>query len=149
MESYCVSDVKLLKSGCEKFVEEFEDEAEFNPLVKCVTIASACNRYWRKKHVPRREVALQPVNGWRGCQSNQSQKARHWLTWHARRLGDETRIRHVDNGGEVRLSGMLVYGIRRDDSNRVRIQRVFLPRMSSLFSPSALQGIGEERRSHL
>ena len=110
MESYCVSDVKLLKAGCEKFVEEFEDEADFNPLVKCVTIASACNRYWRKKHVPRREVALQPVNGWRGCQSDQSQKARHWLTWHARRLGDETRIRHVDNGGEVRLSGMLVYG---------------------------------------
>ena len=110
MEAYCVSDVKLLKAGCEKFLEEFEDEAGFNPLIKCVAIASACNRYWRKKHVPPGLLALQPVNGWRGCQSNQSRKALDWLTWKARGLGDETRIRRMDNGGEMRLVGMLVDG---------------------------------------
>ena len=116
MEAYCVSDVKLLKAGCQKFCEEFEDEAGFNPFIRCVTIASACNRYWRKKHVSEGLVALQPVNGWRGCQTNQSRKALDWLTWKARGLGDETRIRHVDNGGETRLVGMLVDGY--DDATR-------------------------------
>ena len=110
MESYCVSDVKLLKAGCEKFVEEFDKEASFNPLVKCITIASACNRYWRKVHLEPDCVALQPVDGWSGMRSNQSQKALHWLKWTARHLGDETRIRHAFNGGEVRLHGMLVDG---------------------------------------
>ena len=112
MEAYCVSDVKLLKAGCEKFVDEFSEEAEFNPLVKCVTIASACNRYWRKKHVLHKLVAVQPPNGWKGCQTNQSWKARLWLKWCGRRLGGEgSTIRHVDNGGEARLSGMLVDGL--------------------------------------
>ena len=43
MEAYCVSDVKLLKAGCLKFQAEFEGHAEFKPMEKCVTIASACN----------------------------------------------------------------------------------------------------------
>ena len=116
MEAYCVSDVKLLKAGCRHFVTEFEAEAEFNPLVSCMTIASACNRYWRKKRTEPNSVALRPPNGWRGCQTNQSQKARHWLVWEARRLGDETRIRHVDNVGEVRVAGFLVDGF--DEATR-------------------------------
>ena len=43
MENYCISDVKLLKAGCEKFQGEFEAHAAFNPMEKCITIASACN----------------------------------------------------------------------------------------------------------
>ena len=48
MQMYCESDVKLLKAGCQKFVDEFKIEADFDPMQKCITIASACNRYWRK-----------------------------------------------------------------------------------------------------
>ena len=110
METYCISDIKLIKAECEKFEEEFADEAEFNPLVKCVTIASACNRYWRKKHVIYHTVALQPVNGWKSSQTNQSTKARLWLKWCNRQFEGGEPIRHVDNGGEARLSGMLVDG---------------------------------------
>ena len=110
MEAYCVSDVKLLKAGCMKFVEEFQEEAGFNPLIECITIASACNRYWRKKHLEPKCVAVEPINGWLGRRSNQSQKAIDWLKWSARQLGDETRIRSVDNGGEARVQGMLVDG---------------------------------------
>ena len=40
MEAYCV---KLLKAGCRKFREEFKQKADFDPMEKCVTIASACN----------------------------------------------------------------------------------------------------------
>ena len=46
---YCESDVKLLKEGCLKFMREFEEIARFNPLITSVTIASACNHFWRKE----------------------------------------------------------------------------------------------------
>ena len=45
---YCQSDVELLKKGCEAFVEKFSQEAHFNPFEKCMTIAAACNHYWRR-----------------------------------------------------------------------------------------------------
>ena len=34
MEEYCISDVKLLKAGCQKFQAEFYKEAEFHPMEK-------------------------------------------------------------------------------------------------------------------
>ena len=105
MEAYCESDVKLLKAGCRKFREEFKQKADFDPMEKCVTIASACNRFWRKKMVPRNKIASQPPQGY-GTRTNQSIKALKWLAWqeHLLRLqhpapGD--RIRTVRNGGEV------------------------------------------------
>ena len=114
MEAYCESDVKLLKAGCQQFVEEFKREADFDPMEKCITTASACNRYWRKCHLPKRSVAVQPPSGWKGAQTNQSFQARQWLAWRNHQLRQDVtapdRIRHVDNGGEVRLSGMLVDG---------------------------------------
>ena len=45
MEEYCISDVKLLKDACIAFQREFKRHGKFNPMEKCVTIASACNRY--------------------------------------------------------------------------------------------------------
>ena len=47
MEGYCKSDVALLQAGCEAFCKQFSDIAKFNPMAHCVTIASACNLYWR------------------------------------------------------------------------------------------------------
>ena len=114
MQKYCESDVKLLKAGCEKFVAEFEKEAKFDPMEKCSTIASACNRYWRKCHLKPKTLAVQPPNGWKGSQSNQASKARRWLSWCNFRLREtdteQDRIRYVDNGGEVRVSNLLVDG---------------------------------------
>ena len=114
MTKYCESDVKLLKAGCEKFVAEFEKEAKFDPMEKCITIASACNRYWRKCHLAPKTVAVQPPNGWKGSQTVHSFKARRWLSWCNFRLREmdteQDRIRYVDNGGEVRVSNLLVDG---------------------------------------
>ena len=115
MASYCESDVKLLKAGCAKFVQEFREAADFDPMEKCLTIASACNRYWRKVRLIPKSVAVEPFNGWKGLESRQSRVARQWLSYENVRLrgGDATRadaIRHAFNGGEVRISGMLVDG---------------------------------------
>lgn len=120
MERYCESDVKVLKAGCQAFVAEFQKEAKFNPLQKCITIASACSRYWRKCHLQPHTVAVEPPQGWQGARCNQSHAARQWLAWKNHLLvqthptfpsgATADRIRTAFNGGEVRLAGLLVDG---------------------------------------
>ena len=109
MEEYCISDVKLLKAGCMAFQREFKHHGKFNPMEKCVTIASACNRYWRKMLLPKNTIAVEPPRGWHGARTNQSIKAFKWLAWcehQLRRVCSSTgepmadRIHHAGNGGE-------------------------------------------------
>ena len=104
MIDYCKSDVALLKAGCEAFQQEFERQAGFNPMAKCITIVSACNLYWRKHHLTRNNIAVEPLGGWRGAKVNQSLKALQWLYYQEHQIPKQgasaDRIRHVRNGGE-------------------------------------------------
>ena len=106
---YCQSDVKLLKKGCEAFVEKFSQEAHFNPFEKCATIASACNLYWRrsiKEDTDAAKIAVRPLRGWHGAQINQSNAALQWLAYEESRLplgGDGDQIKHARNGGERKV----------------------------------------------
>ena len=104
MIEYCKSDVALLKAGCEAFQQEFERQAGFNPMAKCITIASACNLYWRKHHLTPETIAVEPLAGWRGTKVNQSLKALQWLYYQEHLIPKEgacaDRIRHVRNVGE-------------------------------------------------
>ena len=98
--AYCKSDVDILRRGCEKFCEQFEHKAGFNPFVECVTIASACNRYWRKHHLEEKTIAVEPPQG------NQSWVALQWLSYQESLLPNSTgvpRIKHVRNGGEKKV----------------------------------------------
>ena len=107
MIAYCRSDVALLKAGCIKFQQEFESQAGFNPMVECITIASACNLYWRTHHLQPNTIAVEPLRGWRGAQVNQSFKALQWLYLKEKEIvkqdGSPDRIHHVRNGGEQSL----------------------------------------------
>ena len=107
LQEYCVSDVGILQSGCEAFCEEFESHAGFNPFAECYTIASACNRYWRKVHMPEKTIAVEPPQGWRGAKINQSLVALQWLHYQESLLPKVSacadRIQHVRNGGERKL----------------------------------------------
>ena len=108
LETYCKSDVKLLKEGCEAFVAQFKQEADFNPFERCATIASACNLYWRRSIEEGTDAALiavRPLQGWHGAQVNQSRAALEWLTYEESQLPKERgeRIRHARNGGEKRV----------------------------------------------
>ena len=100
LEDYCKSDVDILQNGCEAFTEEFKSKAGFNPFEKCSTIASACNLYWRKTHL-HDNIAVQPPQGWRGANINQSWTALQWLTYQ-QTLYTQT-IHHVRNGGEQKV----------------------------------------------
>ena len=122
MEAYCESDIKLLKARCQKFREEYQQHAEFDPTKKCVAIASVCNRFWQKKLLPPNSKATEPMQGWQGVRSNQYVKAMKWLAWQEHLLHrdspssfkdkpQEDRIRHANNGGEQRVLHFLVDGL--------------------------------------
>ena len=70
-------------------------------MEKCVTIAAACNRYWRRKHLPLDLIAVEPSSGWRGARMNHSKASLEWLMWQEYNTG--SRIQHARNGGEYRI----------------------------------------------
>lgn len=102
--AYCKSDVQLLKQGCQKFQGEFASQAGFNPMAHCFTIPSACNLYWRKHHLTPNTIAVEPIRGWRGANTNQSVRALQWLYFQESQIPKQgasaDRIKHVRNGGE-------------------------------------------------
>lgn len=64
LKDYCESGVLLLKAGCQAFQKQFENQANFNPMEKSLTIANACNLYWRMHHLPPDFIAVEPLQGW-------------------------------------------------------------------------------------
>ena len=125
MIDYCMSDVALLKAGCEAFQQEFQRQAGFNPMARCVTIASACNLYWRKNHLTPNTIAVEPLRGWRGAQINQSLKALQWLYFQESQIPKQgatstERIKHIRNGGEqtVRTASKLYFVDGYDEQTR-------------------------------
>ncbi|CAH3174094.1 unnamed protein product, partial [Porites lobata] len=79
--AYCQSDVRLLKEGCQKFQSEFWELAGFNPFEHCITIASACNRFFRKHCLTPQTIASEPVRGWHGKGKLHSRATTEWLYW--------------------------------------------------------------------
>ena len=92
----------VLKAACFKFIQEFKEEAGFNPMEKCATIARACNLFWRQELIPEDTITIEPLNGWRGNQVSQSKVALEWLCFEDWKLGGN-RLRHVPNGGEQKV----------------------------------------------
>ena len=79
--TYCESNVCLLKEGCVKFAHEFQQLAGFNPFEHCITIASACNRFFRKHCLTPGTIASEPLRGWHNKGKPYSRAAMEWLHW--------------------------------------------------------------------
>ena len=99
MLEYCKSDVKLLKEGCLKFAKDTKRDAGFNPLTKCITIASTCHYSWRNNQMEPKTIAVEPPHGWGGLKTCQSRIALQWFYYEDTKLGGN-RIKHARNGGE-------------------------------------------------
>ena len=100
--AYCQSDVQLLKQGCMKFQQEFKTLANFNPMEQCITIASACNRFFRTNCILPGTLACEPVLGWYGSAKPHSIVALEWLNWVQH--SEDKRILHAGNQGEYQVS---------------------------------------------
>jgi len=97
--AYCESDVKLLKAGCLKFKQLFEEKSKSNPFDR-MTIASACNQDLRQNRMTQNTIASEPLHGWR-MKTNHSKVALEWLHWQNSQL--ESSIQHARIEGEYRI----------------------------------------------
>ena len=106
---YCRSDVRLLKEGCQQFQQEFQALADFNPIEECITVASACNHYYRKKRLQPFTIAWEPLRGWHGKSKPHLHASLEWLYWVNHQLlqerqSVEDQLAHAHNQGEHTIS---------------------------------------------
>ena len=92
LSAYLKSDVFVLKHALEKFSEEMVELTGINPLTECVTIASTAFRVWQKNFLEPDLIALEPINGWRKHQLNQSQEAIEWLEFENLKIGGRIQV---------------------------------------------------------
>ncbi|XP_054719623.1 uncharacterized protein LOC129229357 [Uloborus diversus] len=100
METYCRSDVDILRRSCMLFRSEFLEITGVDPLCY-ITIASACMAAYRSRHIPPSAIAMVPIHGYVN-QTNYSVDSIRWLDWVASR--EKVNIQHALNGaGEKRF----------------------------------------------
>ncbi len=61
---YCEDDVRVLQACCLRFREIYTGVTEVDPFSR-ITIASACNTYYRNSHLPANTIGLVPHGGYR------------------------------------------------------------------------------------
>ena len=62
--TYCTSDVTILRQSDMKFRDNFMSLTGIDPLVDAVTIASSCNLEFRKNHLKPNTIGLIPSGGY-------------------------------------------------------------------------------------
>lgn len=87
LSAYLHSDVEVLFQSLEAFGKEMVELTGINPVIECVTIASTANKVWRKNFLIRDLIALEPKNGWRQNQQNQSVEALQWWEFENYKIG--------------------------------------------------------------
>jgi G:T-mismatch repair DNA endonuclease (very short patch repair protein) len=113
---YCRADVNILRQSCLKFRECFLNANNVDPLLECITIASACNLVFRRNFLKPETIGIIPQNGYR-LADNQSAIAIQWLLWEAHVSG--VNIVHSGVGREVRLRENLLVDGFCEETNTV------------------------------
>ena len=108
---YCISDVEILTRACLKFRDLLMKVGNVCPLSEACTIASTCNKLFRRKYLAPETIGIIPKNGYRWT-DNQSKIAIQWMLWEEKQRGIE--IVHAAKQSEVMLLGTRVDGYCRE-----------------------------------
>ena len=107
LESYCISDVKILMEGCLKFRKIVIEQTKLNekdvgvdPFRVAITLASLCNHIYRRNFMAENSIAIIPENGYNPKQ-NSSKKSLQWLQYIASQ--ENVHIQSMANGAERRV----------------------------------------------
>lgn len=112
---YCVSDVEILAAACLKFRSQMLETGNVDPFLEASTIASTCNKVFRRNFLKTDTVGIIPKGGYR-LADNQSKIALQWLIWEEKQR--EINILHAAKQNEVVLHGNKVDGFC-PDTNQV------------------------------
>ncbi|KAB0804165.1 hypothetical protein PPYR_01135 [Photinus pyralis] len=105
--SYCISDVNILTLACLKFRELLIKSGNVCPYTEACTIASACNKLFRRNFLKTDTIGLIPRQGYR-YRDNQSKVAIYWLIWEEKARGID--IVHAAKQKEIVIGGLPVDG---------------------------------------
>ena len=100
LKQYCQDDVTVLRQACQIFRREFIEIGSNEVFLESFTIASACNKVFRKRFLKHDTIGLIPTGGY-SCNNNYSKKALMWLL-HVEQK-DGCQVSHARYGREYRL----------------------------------------------
>jgi G:T-mismatch repair DNA endonuclease (very short patch repair protein) len=104
---YCVSDVLILTKACLEFRKQLITTTNVCPFTEATTIASACNKVFRRNFLKPNTIGIIPKNGYR-WRDQQSKIAIEWLLWEEKQRG--INILHAAKEQEATLHGVKVDG---------------------------------------
>ena len=109
IESYCKSDVNILKLGCLSFRDSFMQltGSKIDPFRDCCTLASLCQKTFRTLFMKNQSMALINENGFNPT-NQYSKKQIEWIQYTAEKEG--VQIRHCLNGREFKIGKYKVDG---------------------------------------
>jgi len=91
-----------------RFRKLMVEKMSIDPFLSSVTIASACNKIYRKLFMKENTIGIIPYNGY-NHNDKQSAIGLKWIKWIAET--ERIQIRHAKNGGEVHIGNYKVDGI--------------------------------------
>lgn len=104
---YCISDVQILAAACLKFREQLLETGNVCPFTEACTIASCCNKVFRRNFLKPNTIGIIPKGGYR-WRDNQSKIAIQWLVWEERQRN--INIQHAAKQQETMVQGVKVDG---------------------------------------
>ena len=151
MHEYCKSDVDILRNGCLKFREEFQQIADIDPF-QYVTIAGNCMATFRSKYLKKDTIAV--VEGYKDKFSKQ---AIRWLDYimeienkdRVLRGEAEIYIQHASNGGEQLISGNKVDGFCKKTNTIYQYHGCFWHGCPKCFDPEVPNSINKKNMKEL
>ncbi|XP_055353765.1 uncharacterized protein LOC129599526 [Paramacrobiotus metropolitanus] len=109
MSDYCSRDVTILRKCALQFRENFINMTNVDPFQN-VTIASACQTYYKTKLLKAKEIAVISANGYQPNRKT-SAEATQWLEWISM---SHPNIEHGRNGKERKINRYFVDGFDPD-----------------------------------
>lgn len=104
---YCISDVEILTAACLKFRKQLLEAGGVCPFTEACTIASACNKVFRRNFLKPNTIGIIPRGGYR-WHDNQSKIAIQWLIWEEKQRN--INIMHAAKQHEAVVKGVKVDG---------------------------------------
>ena len=78
LQKYCQDDVTVLRQACQIFRSDFNEVGNVDAFLESCTIASACNKVFRKRFLKPETIGLIPSGGY-SCNRKYNKKALMWL----------------------------------------------------------------------
>ena len=106
LKDYCISDVTILREGCQKYRALCLEMFTMDPFVESITIASYCQKVYLQCHMFEKTIAILPHGGYSG-RSKQSNKALRWLKWMENTTAEQDIQYAGKMHGEARVSSSI------------------------------------------